>query len=116
MFDIVPLHAFLYALLQVFLAEQVELHNVEYRKRLCGRSGSEAGRSAVVAWTVRTCAESVRVPSFSQDLLAKTTGLARETTCSRSSPPLYIDEGLQPIEPQQSIKSSLFLILLMHKE
>jgi hypothetical protein len=45
------------------------------------------------------CAESVRVLSFSRDLLAKTAGLARETTCSGSRPPLYIDEGLRPIEP-----------------
>jgi hypothetical protein len=48
------------------------------------------GRSAVVARTVRACAELVRVPSFSWDLLAKTAGLARETTCSGSKPsPLY---------------------------
>jgi hypothetical protein len=45
------------------------------------------------------CVESVRVPSFSRDLLAKTVGLARETTCSGSRPPLYIDEGLRLIEP-----------------
>jgi hypothetical protein len=60
------------------------------------------GRSAVVARTVRTCAESVRVPSFSRDLLPKTAGLARETTHSGSRPPpLYrsIDEGLRPIKP-----------------
>jgi hypothetical protein len=42
----------------------------------------EAGRSAVVARTVRVCAESIRVLSFSCDLLAKITGLARETTCN----------------------------------
>jgi hypothetical protein len=41
--------------------------------------GSRSGRSAVVARTVRACAESVRVPSFSRDLLPKTTGLTRET-------------------------------------
>jgi hypothetical protein len=52
----------------------------------------------VVAWTVRACAESVRVPSFSRDLLAKTAGLARKTTCSVYRPLLYIDEGLRPIE------------------
>jgi hypothetical protein len=44
-----------------------------------GRSDPEAGRSAVVARTVRACAESVRVPSFSQDLLPKTTGLTRKS-------------------------------------
>jgi hypothetical protein len=68
-------------------------------KRPRGRSSLEAGRSTVVAWTVRACAESVRVPSFSRDLLAKTAGLTRQTTCNGSRPPLYIDEGLQPIEP-----------------
>jgi hypothetical protein len=52
---------------------------VEHQKEPRGRSGPEAGRSAVVAWTVRACAESVRVPSFLQDLLPKTTGLTRET-------------------------------------
>jgi hypothetical protein len=62
-----------------------------------GRIGSEAGRSAVVARKVRACAESVRVLSFSWDLLAKTTGLARKTTCSGSRPPLYyyINEELR---------------------
>jgi hypothetical protein len=45
------------------------------------------GRSALVARTVRACAESVRVPSFSRDLLAKTVGLAQETTCNGSRPP-----------------------------
>jgi hypothetical protein len=64
-----------------------------------GRSDPKAGRSAVVARTVRTCAESVRVPSFSWDLLPKTAVLARETTRSGSRPPLYIDEGLQSIKP-----------------
>jgi hypothetical protein len=49
-----------------------------------GRSGPEAGRSAsglfaVVARTVRACAESVRVPSFSRDWLPKTTGLTRKS-------------------------------------
>jgi hypothetical protein len=44
-----------------------------------GWSGPEAGRFAVVARTVRACAESVRVPSFSQDLLPKTAGLTRKS-------------------------------------
>jgi hypothetical protein len=48
---------------------------------------AEAGPSAVVARTVRACAESVRVPSFSWDLLTKTAGLARETTYNGSTPP-----------------------------
>jgi hypothetical protein len=38
-----------------------------------------SGQSAVVARTVRACVESVRVPSFSRDLLPKTTGLTRES-------------------------------------
>jgi hypothetical protein len=45
---------------------------VEHQKYTVGRFGPEAGPSAVVARTVRACAESVRVPSFSQDLLTKT--------------------------------------------
>jgi hypothetical protein len=44
-----------------------------------GRSGPKAGRSAVVARTVRACAESFRVPSFSRDLLPKTSGLTRKS-------------------------------------
>jgi hypothetical protein len=59
---------------------------VEHQKEPCGRS-------VVVAWTVRACAESVRVPSFSRDLLPKTVGLARETTCNGSSHVKYIAEG-----------------------
>jgi hypothetical protein len=41
--------------------------------------GPRSGQSAVVVRTVRVCAESVRVPSFSRDLLPKTAGLTRET-------------------------------------
>jgi hypothetical protein len=61
--------------------------------------GPRSGRSAGVARTVRACAESVRVPSFSRDLLPKTAGLTRKSVGSGSRPPLYIDEGLRPIEP-----------------
>jgi hypothetical protein len=53
---------------------------VEHRKEPCRWS-------AVVARMVRACAESVRVPSFSRDLLPKTAGLARKTVCSGSRPP-----------------------------
>jgi hypothetical protein len=53
-------------------------------------NGPRPGRSTVVAQTVRACAESVRVSSFSRDLLPKTAGLAQETVCSGSiPPPLY---------------------------
>jgi hypothetical protein len=41
--------------------------------------GPRPGQSAVVAQTVRACAESVRVPSFSRDLLPKIAGLTRKT-------------------------------------
>jgi hypothetical protein len=57
------------------------------QRGICWAQKRPRGRSAVVARTVRACAESVRVPSFSWDLLAKTAGLARETTCNRSRPP-----------------------------
>jgi hypothetical protein len=50
--------------------------------------GSRSGQSAVVARTVRACAESVRVPSFSRDLLPKTVGLTRKTVGNGSRPPL----------------------------
>jgi hypothetical protein len=41
--------------------------------------GPRSGQSAVVARMVRTCAESVRVPSFLRDLLPKTAGLTRKS-------------------------------------
>jgi hypothetical protein len=41
--------------------------------------GPRSGQSAVVARTVRACAESVRVPSFSRDLLPKTAGLTQKS-------------------------------------
>jgi hypothetical protein len=49
--------------------------------------GPRSGRSAGVARTVRACAESVRVPSFSRDLLPKTAGLTRKSVGSGSRPP-----------------------------
>jgi hypothetical protein len=49
--------------------------------------GPWSGRSAVAARTVRARAESVRVPSFSRDLLPKTVGLTRETVENGSRPP-----------------------------
>jgi hypothetical protein len=49
--------------------------------------GPRSGLSAVVTWTVRARAESVRVPSFSRDLLPKTAGLTRETVGNGSRPP-----------------------------
>lgn len=85
------------------------------QKEQRGQSGPEAGRpddprsgqSAVMARTVRACAESVRISSFSRDLLPKTAGLTRKSVGSGSRPPLYIDEGLRPIEPPsiEQIKS-----------
>jgi hypothetical protein len=77
--------------------------------------GPRSGLSAVVARTVRARAESVRVPSFSRDLLPKTAGLTRETVENGSRPPLYIDEGLRPIEPP-TIESIplLFRIYFQH--
>jgi hypothetical protein len=49
--------------------------------------GPRSGLSAVVARTVRARAESVRVPSFSRDLLPKTAGLTQETVGNGSRPP-----------------------------
>jgi hypothetical protein len=73
---------------------------------LLARGRSRAGRSVVVARTVRACVESIRIPSLLRDLLVKSAGLTRETTSNESRPPIYIDEGLRPIEPPQSIKNS----------
>jgi hypothetical protein len=74
--------------------------------------GPRSGQSAVVARTVRACAESVRVHSFSRDLLPKTAGLTRKSVWSGSRPPLYIDEGLRPIEPQQSNQYHFYLAFI----
>jgi hypothetical protein len=41
--------------------------------------GPRFGQSAVVARKFRACAESVRVPSFSRDLLPETAGLTRKS-------------------------------------
>jgi hypothetical protein len=46
--------------------------------------------SVVAAWTVHTCAESVKVPNSLRDLLAKSAGLTREPTCNVSRPPPFI--------------------------
>jgi hypothetical protein len=43
---------------------------------------SRSGRFVVVARTVRACVESVRILSFLWDLLSKSVGLTRETTCN----------------------------------
>jgi hypothetical protein len=53
---------------------------VGHQKELAdGPDGPRSGQSAVVARTARACAESVRVPIFSQHLLSKTTVLTRKT-------------------------------------
>jgi hypothetical protein len=44
-------------------------------------------RSTIAARTIRACTESVRVPDFLRDLLAKHAGLTREPTCNGSRPP-----------------------------
>jgi hypothetical protein len=49
--------------------------------------GPRSGLSAVAARTVRAYAETVRVPSFSRDLLPKTVGLTRKSVRSGSRPP-----------------------------
>jgi hypothetical protein len=49
--------------------------------------GPRSERSAVAARTVRARVESVRVPSFSRDLLPKTAGFTRETVENGSRPP-----------------------------
>jgi hypothetical protein len=52
--------------------------------------GTRPGQSVMVVRTVRSCAELVRVPSFSWDLLPKTTGLTRKKSLKRiQTSPLY---------------------------
>jgi hypothetical protein len=41
--------------------------------------GPRSGLSAVAARTIRACAETVRVSSFSRDLLPKTMGLTQKS-------------------------------------
>jgi hypothetical protein len=67
------------------------------------------GLSVVAARIVCACVESVTVLDFLRDLLAKPVGLTQESTCNGFRPPPYIDEGLQPIEPPQSIQSNLLI-------
>jgi hypothetical protein len=63
------------------------------------KAGGHMLETKSASQTVRACAESVRVPSFSRDLLPKTAGLTRNSVGRGSRPPLYIDEGLRAIEP-----------------
>jgi hypothetical protein len=56
-------------------------------------------------WRGRSArAESVRIPSFLRDLLAKSVGLTRESACNGSRPPpsIYM-KGYDLLEHQQSI-------------
>jgi hypothetical protein len=67
-------------------------HSVGAHFEQSGRSGPEAGLSAVRtirAWgpTVRACAEQFRVPSFVLRLLARFAGFTRKFVCNGSSPP-----------------------------
>jgi hypothetical protein len=75
-----------------------------------GPNGSWSGRSVVVTQTIRAYAESVRVLIFLRDLLAKPAGVTREPTCNGYRHSLYIDKGLRPTEPPQSIQSNLFIV------
>jgi hypothetical protein len=52
--------------------------------------GPRSRLSAVATRTVRACAETIRVPSFSRGLLPKTVGLTRKSVRSGfRPPPLY---------------------------
>ena len=55
-----------------------------------GPDGPRSGLYAVVARTVRACAESIRVLIFLRDLLAKPARLTQEPTCNGSRPLLLI--------------------------
>jgi hypothetical protein len=71
--------------------------------------GPQSILSAIAARTVRAYTESVKVLDFLRDLLVKHVGLTREPTCNGSRPPIYIDEGLRPIEAPQSINQSIYI-------
>jgi hypothetical protein len=65
--------------------------------------GLRSRLSAVAAQTVRAYIKSFRILDFLRDLIAKPVGLTQKPICNGSRLPLYIDEGLRPIEPPQSI-------------
>jgi hypothetical protein len=75
-------------------------------------NGPQSGLSAVVARTVHACAETVRVPSFSRDLLPKTARLTRKQFEADPDLPLYIDEGLRPIEPPNNRSNQVYFSFL----
>jgi hypothetical protein len=76
-------------------------------------NGLRSGLSVVAARTVRACAESARVPDFLRGLITKHAGLTREPTCNGSRSTLYINEGLWPIKPSQSIQSNLLIVFTL---
>jgi hypothetical protein len=87
-------------------------------KCACGRFGHEAGRP--VARTVRggdtddpRVRRIIQSSGVLRDLLAKATGLDREPAYNGCRPPLYIDEGIQPIEPPQPIQSNLLIKFIL---
>jgi hypothetical protein len=51
--------------------------------------GPLSGLSTVAAWTVYSCAESVRVPDFLRNLLDKPARSTREPTCNGSRHPPF---------------------------
>jgi hypothetical protein len=69
----------------------------------------------VTAQTVRSCAESVRVQNFLQDLLVKSAGITRKITYNGYRHFLYIDERLRPIKPPtiDEIKSTYRFYLIV---
>lgn len=52
--------------------------------------GPRSGLSAIAAWIVRACVESVKVPNLLWDLLAKPAALTREPTYNWFRPPPFI--------------------------
>jgi hypothetical protein len=71
------------------------------------------GAGLSVVPTVRACAESVTVIDFLRDLLVTYVRLAHKPTCNGSRPPPYIDEGVRPTEPPQSIQSIVLIIFTL---
>jgi hypothetical protein len=73
-----------------------------------------SGLSALVAHTVHACAESVRVPIFLQELLAKLARLTREPTCNGSRPPPLYRRATADCTPTIDTINSTYHFYLMH--
>jgi hypothetical protein len=76
--------------------------------------GPRSGLSAMAVRTVSACTELVTTSSlFLVGFVRKPAGFTLEPTCNGSRPPPYIDVGVRPIEPPQSIQSIVLIIFTL---